>query len=91
MPTLRWWHWTSLGAPTAAYSFGGAVAVGNGDFRMLFNYTGYTLTINHQDAGSSAANQIVCPGSANLSIPTLGMALMIYSSIVGKWLAMRIG
>ena len=77
-------------APTAIHSIGGLVARGPGDFRILLNYTSFTLTINHLDAGSSAANQIIGPGSANLPIPSAGIALIFYSSIVGKWFAMRI-
>lgn len=50
---------------------------------------GYTLTLNHEDTGSSAANRIACPSAANYKIAEGGGVTLLYDtldSVVGpRW------
>jgi len=70
-------------APTANYSIGGIAGGHAGRHLTIINYTGFSMTLNHQDASSTAANRITLRSSANLVIPTLGSATLVYSTIGG--------
>ena len=70
-------------APTANYSIGGIAGGHAGRILTIVNYTGFNMTLTHQDAGSTAANRITGRSSANVVIPTLGSATLVYSALGG--------
>lgn len=74
-------------SPTANYSIGGLAGAHNGMRLTLMNYTSFTMTLNHQDAGSTAANRFTLPNSAALVVPSFGSIELFYSTIVGAWAA----
>ena len=44
-----------------------------------------TLTLAHQNAGSSATNRIICPGETNLVIPAGGGVFLRYDNTTQRW------
>lgn len=70
-------------APTGAYNIGGLQGGHAGRRITLVNYTGFAMTLNHQDAGSTAANRFTLASSANKVVPTLGGVELVYSTIGG--------
>lgn len=67
---------TGLTAPTA-----GAISM-----RVLHNIdTTDTLTLAHLNGSSSAANQFVCPGGADLQVPPLSTVTLIYDYTSAGW------
>ncbi len=72
-------------APTAAYAIGGIAGGANGRHLTLINYTVQTMTLNHQDAGSIAANRLTLSGSVNLVVPAFGSVELVYSPTLGAW------
>ena len=64
---------TGLGAPLA------------GRMVMLVAATTSAITLSNQNAGSAAANQIICPNSVGYIIPASGAVILIYDSAVSRW------
>ena len=74
--------------PAAVYNIGGLTNGVAGRKITLINYTSYAMTLNHNDAGSSAGNRFALANSANLVVPSLGMVELVYSSQGGGlWFA----
>jgi pectate lyase-like protein len=65
---------------SAAAAIGGMVAGTYGDELTLLNVSANTVTLNHEDAGSTAANRFFCPTSANFAIRTNGGVRLIYDT-----------
>jgi hypothetical protein len=74
--------------PSGAYSLSGMVAPAVSREVTLFNYTVQVLTIEHQDAGSTAANRFICPGSADVTVPIFGCVRAIYSPLTAAWVVL---
>ncbi len=79
--------------PTAAFSIGGLATVfaGTGPFdgriAILNNTTSQAMTINNEDAGSTAANRITIPTGANVTLPPgISMATLKYHGATSRWL-----
>ncbi len=70
-------------APTGAYSIGGIAGGHAGRIVTIVNYTGFSMTLNHNDTGSLVANRFSLRSSANLVIPTLGSVTLRYSTLGG--------
>lgn len=74
--------------PAAVYNIGGLTNGVAGRKITLINYTSYAMTLNHNDAGSSAGNRFALANNANLVVPTLGIVELVYSSQGGGlWFA----
>lgn len=61
---------------------------GGADGRILVLYntdTVLTLTLNHEDAASTAANRIIGPGGLNKGIQQRGCAVLQYDSTSSRW------
>ena len=71
---------------TGAASITG-IAGGHAGRRLtLVNYNGFTLTLKHADAGSTAANRFLLKSSADLVIAAQGSVELLYSSTIGgRW------
>jgi hypothetical protein len=85
---------TNVGASSTMRYTGGAAVTYTGfdatdkqEGRILYirNVSGFTLTLNHEDAGSLAANRITCPGSANITLAARGGAVLMYDGNVSRW------
>lgn len=74
-------------APTAIYSIGGIAGGRDGRRITLNNNTAYTMTLNHQDAGSAAANRFKLRSSANIAVLSNECVELVYSATVGCWIA----
>jgi len=67
-------------------AIGGLVPVGgDGDEFMLINLGPGTLTLNHEDAGSVAANRFLLEGAANRVIAINGAVLISYDATSARW------
>lgn len=76
---------TGLALPFSVGGIAGGVA---GRKITLINYTSASMTLNHNDGGSSAGNRFALAGNANLVVPTLGMVDLVYSAAGGGlWFA----
>lgn len=64
----------------------GASAPSVADFAIIYNISAsFTLTINHEDAASTAANRFICPNAANLVIRALGSMIVRYDTTSSRW------
>ncbi|MGZ8558099.1 MAG: hypothetical protein ACXWWC_07200 [Chitinophagaceae bacterium] len=71
--------------PTANYSITGIAGGVDGKIIILFNKTGFDMTIADQTT-STAANQILCSNNSNAKIERNGCATLIYSSTDSRWI-----
>lgn len=78
--------------PTAAFNIGGLATVfsGTGPFdgriAILNNTTSQAMTLNNEDAGSTATNRITTPTGASVTLPTgSSQAMLIYSGSESRW------
>ncbi len=70
--------------PTSSYQVTGFAGGHNGRKITLWNYTSYSMTVRYAST-SSAANQILIGGSADLFITSYGCVEFQYSSAASKW------
>ncbi len=71
---------------SGAFNIGGITSGAPGRKLTLYNGTGQTLTINHEDAGSTAANRIRHGGGTNVTVADLGTVHLEYYSPISRWL-----
>lgn len=76
-------QYLKIGGPSGAFSVGGFVAGNPGSLLYLLNATGQTMTINHLDGGSSAANRIYSGTQGNLT--NVHGAVLLYDSSASLW------
>ena len=62
-----------------------AAARGEGRSLIVTNISANTLTLNHEDAASLAANRFSLPGAVALVIPANGSASLRYDSASSRW------
>ena len=55
-----------------------------GQFLVLYNATGATVTINH-DTGATTANRVLCPGAVNYSLGNQEAIILVRPSGPTKW------
>jgi hypothetical protein len=76
----------AINGPTAAFQISGIVPQQAGQVLALFHNLGQVLTLNHNDANSSAANRIYCAGAANkVASSSFGAAFLIYNGVIPGW------
>lgn len=66
-------------------ALGGLTGIQAGRRIIIANIGSSNLTINHEDAGSTAENRFRCPGVANLVIPREGLREFIYDGPSQRW------
>lgn len=71
--------------PTGAYTISGFVAGSDGQHLELRNGVGFTMTLQDQNAGSTAANRIFTTSGADLVVPTFGFVSLIYDATLALW------
>lgn len=71
--------------PTAVFSADGFVAGTSGQRLKVRNRTSFAMTVNHEAGGATAANRIITPTGAAVSIPPGGAAEFEYSSTDTRW------
>jgi hypothetical protein len=80
------------GTINAPFNIDGFVAQVDGFEMEITNSTGQTLTLNHQNSGSTAANRIICPGGGDLVLPVvsgdISFAKLRYSGALSRWLVL---
>lgn len=47
--------------------------------------TANAITLTHEDAASTAANRLLLPSGANLTLPPNGAALLVYDATSSRW------
>ena len=70
---------------TANRNVTGFAAQLNGFEFILFNISGSSLTIQNDNAGSTAANRVLTPNATNLVIRTQGSAVLWYDGTSARW------
>lgn len=64
----------------------GLAATSNGNKQLIINSSAtFTLTLNHQDAGSTAANRFLCPNNVNYVLAPGEAVEIIYISASSRW------
>ena len=74
----------AISGPTANFAIGGITGGAPGRHLILINNTGFTMTLNNEDAGSTAANRIRF-GGANKTVNNTGKADLHYYSPSSRW------
>jgi hypothetical protein len=74
-----------ISGPTAVFSSGGFVAGRHGQRLKIRNRVAFAWTINHEDAGATAANRIKTPAGAAVTVPPGGTAEFEYSTTDSRW------
>lgn len=77
-----------VAAPGGAFSISGFSGGVDGRLLTIMNGNGGggTMTLQHNNAGSSAGNKIFCPGGVDLVLNTQwGAAILQYASVSGAW------
>jgi hypothetical protein len=71
----------NISGPTGVFNIGGItqpVGPGQGRIITLANDTGFAMTLNNEDGGSTATNRILLDNSANLVINSHGTVHLMY-------------
>lgn len=92
----------NITGPTGAFSFSGFTTqltppvarkanpkYLGGNLLIVENQTAFTMTLNHENAGSQAANRIHCPAGADIVVAAHSTAHLIYrydaTQAAGRW------
>lgn len=73
------------GANSAA-NISGIDATFNGHMIVLFNATGFAITMENDDNGSDAENRILLHNNADITLPSNSSLSLIYSSVDARWI-----
>jgi hypothetical protein len=57
----------------------------DGQMHIIFNIGSGTLTLNHQDAGSTAANRFLNSTGANIILSTSQAVELYYDATTARW------
>lgn len=74
----------------ASRNLTGLVAGTDGEVRRVVNVGAQPLVLKHQDAGSVAANEFLCPGAADITLAANEMAELLYDSTTARWRAFKL-
>lgn len=72
--------------PTGAFVIRGIASGFNGKRLVIYNTTTQNMTINHEDAGSTAANRIRTMNAASPATTGEGLAEFVYDATLQRWL-----
>ncbi len=72
-------------AATGATGISGFVAGGSGSLLVVMVTNAQAITLNHQDAGSSATNRIITPTELNMGLGEGDAAILLYDAISDRW------
>lgn len=72
----------NISGPTAAFNIGGFTGGVNGSLLEIVNTTSHLMTLNHEDASSTAGNRITCPAGANINCRTVTLR---YNATASRW------
>ena len=76
-----------IAGPTGAFNFGGLTGGADGRILRLYNTSGQAMTINNDDAGSTAANRIYTNTGGNVVLAAgNSFATFIYDSAFSRWI-----
>lgn len=75
-----------LTGPTADFIISGISAGIDGRLVTLFNYSGFNMQLNNEDAGAASQDMIVTGTGNNLSIINKGVVSLQYDSVEQKWI-----
>lgn len=74
-----------VAGPTAIYNISGIDGGTDGKKITIFNYTNYTMTLNHNSGSSTAGNRVLIGGSADLAISAFGSIELLYVGAASAW------
>lgn len=69
----------------AARAITGMTAGQDGERKTVCNSSANTVTLNHEDANSTAANRFSFEGAANLTIPQFACRALVYLATPARW------
>lgn len=72
----------SADAPRTITGFSGGR---KGRYLLIINVGSFNITVNHEDAGSLAANRVLNPGGASLVLVPNQSSQMWYDSVASRW------
>ena len=81
--------WEVFPQPGSSISGIQAPTTGRSGTQHLFFNIGHPILFAHANAQSVAANQMMCPGYANYTLPGWQGIWMYYSSILLKWVLVK--
>ena len=58
----------------------------DGKVLILANVSSATVTVSHQDAGATAADRIISPTGADVSLAANNTMILVYDSVQSRWL-----
>lgn len=77
-----------IAGPSAGFSIGGLTGGSDGRLIVLQNTVSQTMTLNNQDAGSTAVNQILTFTGGNVTLRANGRsnAVLLYDATAAVWI-----
>lgn len=72
--------------PTSTFSISGLTGGVDGRLVRLYNSVAFAMTINNENAGSTAVNRINTLFGADILTTTVGAVTLVYSSTASRWL-----
>jgi len=64
----------------------GIAATFDGHMISIFNVTGFSITFQHEDGSSVAANRLFLHNEGDITLPQYSSITLIYSTADGKWI-----
>lgn len=72
---------------TAGVVVNGITAPASGNsFTVIYNASASSITLTHQNASASAANRLIMPTAASMTIRPLEWAFLYYDSVQARWI-----
>lgn len=75
-----------VSGPTAVFSINGFVAGTDGQEIEVLNLTAFAMTINHENAGSTAANRVTTLTGSPVATVGSGFARLRYDTSISRWI-----
>mgnify|MGYP001582366707 FL=1 len=72
--------------PGAAFNITGLTGGEDGRVVFLYNTTAQNMTLNHENAGSSASNRLHMHDAADIVTTGEGMVALVYDATLSRWL-----
>ena len=74
-----------LSSDAARNITGVAVEIPDGHHKILINVGGFAITVQHQNAGSVAANRVICLSGADTAVAVNGAFELWYDQSTARW------
>jgi hypothetical protein len=72
--------------PAGAVTINGILAEPDQTQHLLFNRSGYAVTITNSSGSAAVGDGIICPGLVNYALPLYGCVPVLYVAALGVWI-----